>query len=155
MRLATAFDEIAPLKDPRVQANPGYLVIILLSRVITRLGGIADLNPRMVESFFAADLAYLQDLYQPDQRPRRRAAPGHLPPLRRRLRGGPRCAGGMTGYPSDRLHEEVAYVAWHLHWSYQEVMGMEHAERLRWVDEVAALNQRLSGTDGSVDDRHG
>ena len=63
MRLATAFDEIAPLKDPRVQANPGYLVIILLSRVITRLGGIADLNPRMVESFFAADVAYLQDLY--------------------------------------------------------------------------------------------
>ena len=61
----------------------------------------------------------------------------------------------MTGYPLDRLHEEVAYVAWHLHWSYQEVMGMEHTERLRWVDEVAALNQRLSGTDGSVDDRHG
>jgi hypothetical protein len=63
MRLATAFDEIAPLKDPRVQANPGYLVIILLARVITRLGGVTDLNPRIVESFFAADLAYLQDLY--------------------------------------------------------------------------------------------
>ena len=61
----------------------------------------------------------------------------------------------MTGYPSDRLHEEVAYVAWHLHWSYQEVMGMEHTERLRWVGEVAALHHRLSGTDGSVDDRHG
>jgi hypothetical protein len=63
MRLATAFDEIAPLKDPRVQSNPGYLVIILLSRVITRLGGVTELNPRIVEGFFAADLAYLQELY--------------------------------------------------------------------------------------------
>jgi hypothetical protein len=63
MRLATAFDEIAPLKDPRVQANPGYLVIILLSRVITRLGTLPDLTPRAVEGFFAADLGYLQQLY--------------------------------------------------------------------------------------------
>ena len=63
MRLATAFDEIAPLKDPRVQANPGYLVIILLSRVITRLGTLPDLTPRLVEGFFAADLSYLQALY--------------------------------------------------------------------------------------------
>jgi hypothetical protein len=63
MRLATAFDEIAPLKDPRVQANPGYLVVILLSRVITRLGSLADLTPRAVEGFFAADLSYLQGLY--------------------------------------------------------------------------------------------
>jgi hypothetical protein len=63
MRAATAFDEIAPLKDPRVQANPGYLVIILLARVITRLGTLPDLTPRTVEAFFAADLAYLQELY--------------------------------------------------------------------------------------------
>jgi hypothetical protein len=63
MRAATAFDEIAPLKDPRVQANPGYLVIILLARVITRLGTLPDLTPRTVEGFFAADLTYLQELY--------------------------------------------------------------------------------------------
>ena len=44
MRLATAFDEIEPLKDPRVRANPGYLVIILLARVITRLGGLDHIN---------------------------------------------------------------------------------------------------------------
>lgn len=64
MRLATAYDEIAPMKDPRVQANPGYLVIILLSRVITRLGDLEHLNPKMVEGFFAGDLAYLQDFYR-------------------------------------------------------------------------------------------
>lgn len=64
MRLATAFDEIAPMKDPRVQSNPGYLVIILLSRVITRLGTLEHLNPKVVEGLFAGDLAFLQDLYR-------------------------------------------------------------------------------------------
>ncbi len=63
MRLATAADEILPLKDPRVQSNPAYLVIILLSRVITQLGGLDDINPRIIEGLFAADLAYLQELY--------------------------------------------------------------------------------------------
>ncbi len=64
MRLATAFDEIAPLKDPRVHNNPAYLLIILLSRVITRLGTLEQINPKIVESLFAADLAYLQTLYR-------------------------------------------------------------------------------------------
>lgn len=64
MRLATAYDEIAPLSDPRVRSNPGYLVIILLSRVITRLGGLEFVNPKLIESLFAGDLAFLQDLYQ-------------------------------------------------------------------------------------------
>jgi hypothetical protein len=64
MRLATAFDEIAPLKDPRVINNPGYLLIILLSRVITRLGTLEIINPKIIEGLFAADLAYLQDLYR-------------------------------------------------------------------------------------------
>src|SRR4051812_44280853 len=64
MRLATAYDEIAPMKDPRVQANPAYLAVIVLSRVIVRLGALEQLNPRIVEGFFAADLAYLQDLYR-------------------------------------------------------------------------------------------
>ena len=64
MRLATAFDEIAPLKDPRVQSNPAYLLVILLSRVITRLGSLEHINPKTIEGLFAADLAYLQDLYR-------------------------------------------------------------------------------------------
>jgi hypothetical protein len=63
MRLATAADEILPLKDPRVQKNPAYLVIILLSRVVTRLGGVPQITPKTIEGLFAADLAYLQDLY--------------------------------------------------------------------------------------------
>lgn len=64
MRLATANDEIAPMKDPRVQSNPGYLVIILLSRVITKLGELDHISPKVIEGLFSADLAYLQDLYR-------------------------------------------------------------------------------------------
>jgi hypothetical protein len=64
MRLATAFDEIAPLKDPRVHSNSAYLLIILLSRVITKLGSLDHINPKTIEGLFAADLAYLQDLYR-------------------------------------------------------------------------------------------
>jgi hypothetical protein len=64
MRLATAYDEIAPLKDPRVQSNPGYLVIILLSRVITRLGALEFINPKVIEGLLSGDLMYLQDFYR-------------------------------------------------------------------------------------------
>ena len=64
MRLATAADEILPLKDPRVQSNPAYLSVILLSRVITKLGSLNSINPRNIENLFIADMAYLQDLYQ-------------------------------------------------------------------------------------------
>jgi hypothetical protein len=63
MRRATAADEILPLKDPRVQKNEAYLIVILLARVVTRLGGLAAVNPKIVEGLFATDLAYLQDLY--------------------------------------------------------------------------------------------
>jgi hypothetical protein len=63
MRLATAFDEIAPLKDVRVQQNPGYILVILLSRVITRLGSLEYINPKVIEGLYASDLGYLQDMY--------------------------------------------------------------------------------------------
>ena len=64
MRLATAMDEIAPLRDPRVRANQAYLVIILLSRVITKLGTVEVIDSGVVENMFSADLSYLQNLYQ-------------------------------------------------------------------------------------------
>ena len=63
MRLATAADEILPLRDPRVQANSAYLVVILLSRVITRLGSVEPINPKVIEGLFAGDLSYLQEFY--------------------------------------------------------------------------------------------
>jgi len=64
MRLATAADEILPLRDPRVQQNEAYLAIIVLSRVITRLGSLADIHTGVIEGLYASDLAYLQRLYE-------------------------------------------------------------------------------------------
>src|ERR1044071_1436982 len=64
MRLATAADEILPLRDPRVQQNPAYLTIIVMARVILRLGSLPDVDTRLVEGLFAADLDYLQQFYE-------------------------------------------------------------------------------------------
>jgi len=64
MRLATAMDEIAPLRDPRVHSNQAYLVILLLARVITQLGTLAAVTTDVIENLFAADLAYLQAFYR-------------------------------------------------------------------------------------------
>lgn len=64
MRLATAADEILPLRDPRVRQNEAYLAIIVLARVVTRLGTLADIHPGTIEGLFASDLAYLQRLYE-------------------------------------------------------------------------------------------
>jgi hypothetical protein len=63
MRLATAADEILPLRDPRVQQNEGYLTIIVLARVITCLGSLPDVHAGVIEGLYASDLAYLQRLY--------------------------------------------------------------------------------------------
>jgi hypothetical protein len=64
MRLATAADEILPLRDPRVQQNESYLAVIVLARVITRLGSLPDIHTGVIEGLFASDLAYLQRLYE-------------------------------------------------------------------------------------------
>jgi hypothetical protein len=63
MRLATAADEIDPLRDPRVQKNPAFLTVILLSRVVTQLGTLDVVTPKTIEGLFAADLESLQRLY--------------------------------------------------------------------------------------------
>ncbi|MEB3292713.1 MAG: hypothetical protein VKJ24_06105 [Synechococcales bacterium] len=64
MRLATAMDEIVPLRDPRVRSNPAYATVIILSRVITCLGAVEEMTPRVVEGLFACDLNYLQKFYR-------------------------------------------------------------------------------------------
>jgi len=64
MRLATARDEILPQRDPRVRENEAYLTVILLSRVVTRLGTLPQVHTGIIEGLFASDLAFLQDLYR-------------------------------------------------------------------------------------------
>jgi hypothetical protein len=64
MRLATARDELVPLHDDRVRENAAYLTVVLLARVITRLGSLTDIHVGIIENLFASDLAFLQDLYR-------------------------------------------------------------------------------------------
>jgi hypothetical protein len=79
MRLATAADEILPLREARVQANQAYLIVILLSRVITELEGVEDINPKVIEGLFAVDLAYLQELYNQVNRTGTASVGAHCP----------------------------------------------------------------------------
>ena len=64
MRLATGRDELVPLRDDRVRENPAYLSVVLLGRVVTRLGTIDDVHAGIIENMFATDVAFLQDLYR-------------------------------------------------------------------------------------------
>jgi hypothetical protein len=64
MRMATAMDEIAPMRDMRVRNNQAYLAVILLARVITRLGTLPMISTSVIENLYVADLAYLQALYR-------------------------------------------------------------------------------------------
>jgi len=79
MRLATAGDEILPLKQANVQANPAYLIVIILSRVISRIGAVEHISPALIEKLFAGDLAYLQDFYNQINRTGRTTVPAHCP----------------------------------------------------------------------------
>jgi hypothetical protein len=63
MRMATAMDEIAPLRDVRVRGNQAYLAVMLLSRVVVKLGTLPSISTNVIESLFVADLAFLQALY--------------------------------------------------------------------------------------------
>ena len=94
MRLATAADEILPLKDPRVQSNEAYLILILLSRVVTRLGSVAQINPKVIEGLYAADLAYLQEFYNRINRDGRAAVAAVCPKCEARFDVEMNAAGG-------------------------------------------------------------
>jgi hypothetical protein len=90
MRLATAADEILPLRDPRVQQNAAYVTIIVLARIITRLGSVSDIHPGLIERLYASDIAYLQRLYDDlnfgDEEPTRRGGAGTVPSAELSLR---------------------------------------------------------------------
>jgi hypothetical protein len=64
MRLATARDEIEPLRDAQVRQNEAYLAVLLLSRVVVRIGGVSDVTPELIEELYAADFDHLQRLYE-------------------------------------------------------------------------------------------
>jgi hypothetical protein len=88
MRLATARDELVPLRDDRVRENPAYLTVVLLAWVVTRIGDVTDVHVGVVENLWASDLAFLQDMY------RRINSEGHT-------RAGVTCPGCGQGFDVD------------------------------------------------------
>ncbi|HEY3766724.1 MAG TPA: hypothetical protein VGL44_16290 [Gaiellales bacterium] len=64
MRLATARDELEPLRDPAVRENDAYLTVLLLARVVTRIGDVTQITPALIEGLYAADFDHLQRLYE-------------------------------------------------------------------------------------------
>ena len=146
MRLATAADEILPLKDPRVVKNPAYLIVILLSRVVTRLG-------TCVADHAEGDRGPVREGPRLPAGPLQRHQPAgrtprgcDLPALPARVpHGGSGGRGGVLGYPLEQLHREVAFIAYHLHWPRGDVMTLEHGERRRWVEEISDINRRMNG----------
>jgi hypothetical protein len=64
--------------------------------------------------------------------------------VRAQVRDGGCPAGGIVGYPLDRLYGEVAFLAYHFHWPYEEIMQMEHRERRRWCEEISKINKQLN-----------
>ncbi len=68
-----------------------------------------------------------------------------MPALQGGIRSGARNRGGIIGYPLDQLHEEVAFIAYHFHWPYEQLMELEHGERRRWIEEIAKIIGRGVG----------
>jgi len=67
-----------------------------------------------------------------------------MPAVRAPLRGGDDRRGGILGYPLGRLQEEVAFVAYHFHWSLEEILNLEHADRRGWVQQISDINQQMN-----------
>src|SRR3989475_10119259 len=95
MRLATGRDEILPQRDPRVRENEAYLTVLLLSRVVTRLGSVPQVTSGTIEGLFASDLAFLQDLYRRIHQEGHTQAAVTRPDCQHQLTGDP--AGGRPG----------------------------------------------------------
>lgn len=100
MRLATAADEILPQRDERVRANPAYLTVIILSRVVTRLGDVPLITTGTIENLFAADLEYLQDLYNTINQISVDSIPLHCESCAELVEVGRRSQGGSSAIPS-------------------------------------------------------
>jgi hypothetical protein len=75
-----------------------------------------------------------------------------VPTVFARVQRGAECRGGIVGYPLQTLYQEVAFVAYHFHWPHETIVNLEHADRLRWVKEISAINERKNSERDDVSD---
>ena len=118
MRLATARDELVPLRDDRVRENPAYLTVVLLGRVVTRIGTIDDVHAGHHREPVRLGPGVPAGPVPAGQSGGPHPGRGDLPELPARIRRRRRwwAPGGIVTYAPDRIYEEVAYIAFHFHW---------------------------------------
>ena len=141
MRLATARDELVPLADDRVRENPAYLTV-RAARPRRRAAGLGDrCPPGIIENLFAADLAFLQDLYRRVNQEGHAPCGGHLPVVPAGVHGRSDrwSPGGIVTYGEQALWDELAVVGANYHWSLADVLDLEHATRVRFVRAAREL----------------
>ena len=68
-----------------------------------------------------------------------------MPEVRTPVRDRGKFPGGIISYPLDLIYEEVAFIAYHFHWSFEEIIHMEHGERKKWCEEISSINRQRSG----------
>ena len=101
MRLATARDEIEPLRDAAVRTNEAYLTVLLLARIVTRIGDVTDVTPELIEELYAADFDHLQRLYERINTDGEVVGIGHVPGLLSRVRGRPDARSRTVAWGND------------------------------------------------------
>ena len=125
MRLTTGKDEMEVQDHPLVIKNPDYGVFMILSLVICQLGDLTTVSSQQLETLFLKDFDYLLDFYEKINQ----------------LEAGFFSEGEII-YPLDKLYQEVTFLAFHFHWSLDEILKLEHRQRLRWVMAIEKFKQK-------------
>ncbi len=125
MRTTTGKDEIEVQRHPLVMENPDYGVFMMLSQVIFQLGNLTAVTAQQLETLFLKDFDWLLDFYEKINQ-----LEGYF------------VSESDIIYPLDWLYHEVSFLAFHFHWSLEDILNLEHQERRRWVREIEKLKQK-------------
>jgi hypothetical protein len=124
MRTTNGQDEMEVQGHPQVMGNPDYGVFMMLSRVICQLGDLTAVTSQQLETLFLKDFDYLLDFY------------AEINQIEDNI-----VSEEFIIYPLDKLYQEAAFIAFYFHWSLDDILILEHQERLRWVTEIIKLKQ--------------
>jgi hypothetical protein len=138
MRLACARDEIEPLRDGRVKENEAYATVIVLARVVTQLGTVTGSPPGRSSRCSSPTSATCRTCTGSSTSRTRASSTRWSPePLSRRRRWR-----WVRALRHDELWQEIAFLAYHLHWDFDRLLDLEHGDRIRLLREVGGLNER-------------
>ena len=127
----------------RVQRNRAYLIIVLLSRVISKFRQLNEVNTGVIENMFASDLRFLEEMYNrinEDDATVQVTCPECNATFEKEFGR----LGNIKLYPLESIFKEVAFVTYHFHWPKEQILDMSHRERHSWVKEINRINDRIN-----------